>query len=162
MSALALERPFSRTLARWRPLLGWWLASRLVTVAAFLILDLRGPVGYFGAQLYRTPLTLFGTWDGSWYRRVAAHGYLLVPGRQSDPAFFPVYPILLRLLRDVGLRYIAAGVLLSNACFVLAVVAFFELGRRVIDEDTARRAACLLAVTPMAFVFSMTLPYVWP
>jgi Mannosyltransferase (PIG-V) len=137
---------------------GWWLASRLVTIAAFLALDLRGPAGYFGAQLYRSPLTLFGTWDGVWYRRVAAHGYLLVPGRQSDPAFFPVYPILLRGLHDAGLRYVVAGVLLSNACFLLASVAFFELGRRVVDEDTARRAACLLAVTPMAFVFSMTYP----
>jgi len=138
----------------------WWAISRLVALLAFLLLDALGPRGLIQAALYHRPLELLGAWDGVWYARIAQHGYIVLPGAQSDTAFFPLFPILLRGLHALlGLPYWAAGALISNLSLAVAVVAFFELGLRVVgDRDLARRAACFLAVTPMGFVFSMSYP----
>ena len=136
----------------------WWAVSRLVTIAAFASCYALGPQGRLGAQLYRTPLQLLGAWDGLWYRRVAAYGYLMIPHRQSDPAFFPAFPILLRELHRLGIPFTLAGVLVSNLSLAVAAVAFYEFGSRVVDPVIARRAACFLAISPMGFVFSMAYP----
>jgi hypothetical protein len=138
--------------------LAWWLASRVVTAVAFAVCYALGPRGRLGPAFFHGPLALVGAWDGIWYRRVAEHGYVLVPGLQSDPAFFPVYPILLRGAHALGLPLTAAGALISNLAFLVAAVAFYELGVRVVGPEAARRAACFLVIVPMAFVFSMTYP----
>lgn len=147
-----------RALARWRPVLGWWLASRLVALSAFAVCYALGPRGRLGSQFYGSPLALAGAWDGIWYRRVAEHGYVLVPGLQSDPAFFPLYPILLSALHALRVPYTVGGVVISNVALAVAAVAFYELGVRVVGSAPARRAACFLVIAPMAFVFSMAYP----
>ena len=112
------------------PVLRWVAASRLVVLGSFLALFAAGPIGLVGPRFYEWPLQLLGAWDGVWYGRVAAHGYLLIPGRQSDPAFFPLFPILMRGLHAAGLPLPLAGALIANAAFLVAVPAFHRLGRR--------------------------------
>lgn len=159
LTAVAVDRLRSASLARWKPLLVWWAISRVVTLAAFLALDAFGRQGYLGLSLYHQPLDLLGAWDGVWYARVAQHGYLQVPEVQSDPAFFPLLPILLRAGRVLfHLPYVATGALVSNAALLVALVGFYELGCRVVGAEAALRAACFMAVTPMGFVFSMSYP----
>jgi len=143
---------------RWRVVLGWWALSRVVTLAAFLCLGAIGPRGYLGAQFYHSPLGVLGAWDGVWYQRIAEHGYLLIPGWQSDPAFFPLFPILLRGLHAIGLPYIAAGVIVANLALGVAVVAFYEFSRIVVSEEVALRSAVFISIVPMAFVYSMSYP----
>jgi len=138
--------------------LRWVAASRLVVLGAFLVLFAAGPIGIVGPRFYEWPLQLLGAWDGVWYARVAAHGYLLIPGRQSDPAFFPLYPIVLRALHGAGLPLPVAGALLANAAFLVAVPAFHRLGRRLLPEPVALRGAVFLAIAPMGYVFSMAYP----
>ena len=148
----------------WRYALGepvvirWLVISRLTTFGCFLALYLLGPMGRLDASWYGTPGALLGAWDGAWYARVAEHGYLLIPGHQSDPAFFPLFPILMRGLHACGLPFTAAGVVIANAAFAVAIVGFYHLGCRLLPEPIARRGAVFLAVTPMGFVFSMAYP----
>src|SRR4029078_12180605 len=89
---------------------------------------------------------------------VAEQGYLLIPGRQSDPAFFPLFPIVLRAMRGLGISFRTSGVLVANVAFVVGILAFYELSRRLVAEDVARAAALIAAFFPMSFVFSMTYP----
>jgi Gpi18-like mannosyltransferase len=103
-------------------------------------------------------LSVLSFWDGVWYRRVAEHGYLLVPGRQSDPAFFPLFPIVLRALRWLDFSFLTTGILVANVAFVIGIVAFYELSRRIVPGEVARTSALLAAFFPMSFVFSMTYP----
>jgi hypothetical protein len=110
-----------------------------------------------GASTAHT-LTILSDWDGLWYRIVAERGYLLIPGRQSDPAFFPLFPIVLRGFHALGLSYFATGLLLANGGFIVGILAFFELSRRLVPEDVARASTLLAAFFPMSFVFSMTYP----
>lgn len=103
-------------------------------------------------------LATLGYWDGKWYRTVAERGYLLIPGRQSDPAFFPLFPILLRGVHALGLSYLTAGLAIANLAFVAGLLTFHELSKYVVDAETAKVATVLAAFFPMSFVFSMTYP----
>ena len=89
---------------------------------------------------------------------VARGGYLLVPGRQSDPAFFPLYPIMLRVVHAAGVGWGVAGPLLSNVAFLLGLVLFHRLSLELFSEQLARRATTYLAIFPLSYVFSMSYP----
>jgi hypothetical protein len=137
----------------------WWAVSRLAVVAtAFAVHALRRPHGYFDPQVARRPLALLGIWDGAWYRRVAEHGYLLVAHHQSDPAFFPLYPIFLRVAHPLGMSYVVVGIVISNVALLVGLVLFYELGRTFLPEAVAYRSATLAAVFPLGYVFSMVYP----
>src|SRR5437879_3413657 len=103
----------------------------------------------------------FGTleaWDGVWYRYIAVHGYILVPGHQSDPAFFPLYPLLLKIVGVTGIATGVAGIFLSMIFFLGALLAFDALGVELVGPPLARRATLLLAVFPTSYVCSMVYP----
>lgn len=157
MTALAVTRT-PAVVERWRPVLRWWALSRLITLAAFGVLQLAGPLGSLGPRFYSGPFGLLSSWDGVWYSRIAEHGYLLVPGQQSDTAFFPLYPLLLRAWYEIGVPPSVSGPIVSNLALVVGLVGFYELGRRVVGERIALRAALFAAIAPMSFVYSMTYP----
>jgi hypothetical protein len=161
-AAVSTDSVGDRTLAwvlRNRAILAWWAASRAVVVAAALIVHLlHEPRGYFGHRVFHAPLGTLESWDGTWYRHVAAHGYLLVPGHQSDPAFFPLYPLLLKLVGATGMSTGAGGVALSSLLFLVGLVAFDAFGRELFPRPLARRATLLAAVFPMSYVCSMVYP----
>ena len=138
---------------------GWWAAGRAVVFGAVLAVHAaHGPTGFLSHEVHGHPLAILGGWDGRWYRMVAESGYLLVPGRQSDPAFFPLYPVLLRAVHGLGIGYTTAGPLLSTGALLGALVAFHALSRDLFGETFARRAAVYAAIFPLGTVFSMTYP----
>ena len=137
----------------------WWAGTRAFVFAiAFAVHVLGRPAGYLRHDVHAHVFGLLNAWDGRWYRLVAAEGYLLVPGRQSDPAFFPLYPLLLRLGEHLGVSAAASGLILSNLLLLVALVAFHALTRDVLGRETARRATIYVAVFPLGFVFSMAYP----
>src|SRR5262249_18604420 len=82
-------------------LLGWWAGGRALVFGTALTLHVFGPRGLIGAGERTHLLGALATWDGRWYRTVAANGYLLEPGRQSDPRVLPAVPdVPPRLARD--------------------------------------------------------------
>ena len=86
--AVAVETPGRPAVAEWlavrREIVVWWAASRVVVFAgAFALHVTRVPHGYFGPAIFRPVFGPLEAWDGIWYRLIATHGYLLVPGRQS-------------------------------------------------------------------------------
>jgi hypothetical protein len=137
---------------------GWWAGSRALVLATAAAMHVLGPRGLIGHDERAHVLGVLGAWDGRWYRTVAANGYLLEPGRQSDPAFFPFYPLLLRALHGLGLGYLTAGVVLSQLAFLAALAAFELLTRELFGPVFARRTVVYLALFPMGFVFSMAYP----
>lgn len=163
LERVALEAPTRIAVGEWlaarRAIIVWWAGSRvLVFGSAFALHLTRAPRGYFGPALFRPLFGPLEAWDGIWYRLIALHGYLLVPGRQSDPAFFPLYPLLLKILGTTGMPIAVAGVLLSNVLFLGALFAFDALSAELFDRGRARRATLLLAVFPTTYVCSMIYP----
>jgi hypothetical protein len=153
------ERPLAAAWAARREVVAWWALSRvLVLVAALSLHWTKGPRGYFGPSVFAHVLGPLQAWDGIWYRLIAQHGYLLVSGRQSDPAFFPLYPLLLKAGGLTGLPLGVVGIVLSTFLFLGALLAFDALGHELVGPDLARRATILLAVFPTTYVCSMVYP----
>jgi hypothetical protein len=156
----ALARAWAWTLAR-RELLAWAFGTRAIVIgSAYLLHRLHRPQGFFPVQYDAFDSTnhVLGAWDGEWYRTVARDGYIFHAHAQNDTAFFPLYPLLIRAVHQLGPDLLLAGLVISNVCFVVAVLAFAALTERLFDADTARRAAIWLCVFPLGFVFSMEYP----
>ncbi len=68
-------------------------------------------------------------WDAAWYLVIAHYGYRPEFGAFTAPrdAFFPLYPLGLRALSDVGLAPVIAGVGLSVAAFMAALYGLHRL-----------------------------------
>ncbi len=112
-------------------------------------------------------------WDAVWYLVIARHGYrpeLASFGTGSRAAFFPLYPLGVRALSELGAPPIAAGVALSLVALAAALygihrLSTMELGRLYRgglahparsshSDDVARLAVLVTALAPMAFFFS--------
>jgi Mannosyltransferase (PIG-V) len=125
--------------------------------------DVRiGNLSLYGASVWtKTRETIF-TADAYWYAGIAREGYHREPYSAERPrnwAFFPLYPILLRGATAVVGEVVLAGVILSQICFLLALVLLqrtaVEFG---LDEAAARRAVIYLALSPVSYFFSLPLP----
>ncbi len=145
---------------RWRMLrsdaiavLPAWLTARALVLAAYVaaiaIADRLTPDGR------PTPLTEGPiSWDGTWYRDIAAHGY----GQTENESlrFFPLFPLLGRALTAPfgGRDDVALVVVATVASFVLAVL----VRRLMLAEghtlETADRAVWLTMIFPAAFVLT--------
>jgi hypothetical protein len=115
---------------------------------------------------------MLGLWDATWYRQIAEDGYPhAVPlGSTGDPqqsalAFYPLAPLLARLLMTTGASFELAGAVVSLVAGAAAAVGVHALLRRALATRTsaavARRgawsAAVLFCVSPPSLVFQV--PY---
>ena len=91
-------------------------------------------------------------WDGEWYVDIARRGYYFIPHRMSSVAFFPVYPLLIRMVSPlVGGHQVLAGVLVTMGCGIAAAVMFFVWAHELLGRDKARTALGLLLAYPCSF-----------
>jgi mannosyltransferase PIG-V len=158
----------------WRAL---WI-SRLIVLAAGV-----GAVAVFGVGRARSAFDPAGItsgfgwlgnllvapvarWDAVWYLVIAHYGYrpeLAAFGTGSRAAFFPLYPLGVRALSEVGVPPIAAGVAISLVALAAALYGIHRLSTLELDRlaaqsthrgDAARLAVLVTALAPMAFFFS--------
>jgi Mannosyltransferase (PIG-V) len=90
-------------------------------------------------------------WDSNWYVDIAQHGYR---HESVEPAFFPLYPLLMRGLGEVVGSVVVAGVAISLAAFFVALVLLHRLTELELGPEVARRAPLLLALFPTSLFFS--------
>ncbi len=90
-------------------------------------------------------------WDSVWYLAVAHSGYGSHPPDPARPAFFPLYPLLLRALGSD----IVVGIALSLACFVVGAVFLYRLTALELGTAAAGPAVMALALFPGSLFFSM-------
>lgn len=61
-------------------------------------------------------------YDGGWYAGIAEHGYHYIPGQQSNVAYFPLYPMLMRAVGWIVGDTVDAGLLITAVAGCLAAV----------------------------------------
>ena len=104
-------------------------------------------------------------WDAGWYRVIAELGYLdiAIVGEQRNFAFFPLYPLLIRIARwlipDTGV----AGLLISNLALALALILLYQLvldrfGTTPTGIALAQTTTLLAVVYPFSFYYSALYP----
>lgn len=105
--------------------------------------------------------SLLTVWDAAWYERIAKDGYHggVVHGGH-DFAFFPAWPLLMKVTSLGVLPLVETGALLANLLFVAAVIVIWRVLADRLGERTATAGVVLLSFAPSAWVFS--LPYSEP
>ncbi len=95
------------------------------------------------------PIDVWARWDSVWYLTIAEHGY---HGAAQTLAFWPLYPLLIAGLGTLlGGHDLLAGVLISLAAALGALVMLERLGAPLVGLPAARRAVLYLALFPTAF-----------
>jgi Gpi18-like mannosyltransferase len=98
-------------------------------------------------------VNMWARWDSGWYLDIARHGYMFIPGKQSNVAFFPLYPYLVRFVHyfiplphDAG--WLLIGIIIANAAFLVALIYLYHLVRLDYDRSLAARVVLYLCVFP--------------
>jgi hypothetical protein len=152
-----VEQPSGRTrlATRARPLLrpaAYYLASRIALFGAALIATATFPKLHIIRSL--------GTvWDGTWYLKIAQHGYpdhLFNEGDGSRWAFFPGFPAVVRAVAEVTRLSLPDAAVIAAFVFGLtSALAIWLALREVFGARLADRAVLLYVFCPTAYVLSL-------
>jgi hypothetical protein len=90
-------------------------------------------------------------WDSVWFRDIATKGYYSDP-YNAPAAFFPLYPMLIRLLTPLclGKDWIAA-LLVGNLAALGALIVLYRLVEHEFDRSSAGRTVFYLVAFPTGF-----------
>lgn len=101
---------------------------------------------------------IWGAWDTGYYVYLAKNWYPpidLFLGASKNYAFFPLYPLLMRILGTIlGGSFYLAGLIISNASLLIACIFLYKLVRLDTDKNTALKSVKYLFLFPAAFIFS--------
>ena len=86
----------------------------------------------------------WANFDGIHYLSIAQRGYV------SQAAFFPLYPLLIRILGG----HFWAGLLIVSVSFLLALIVFYKLIRLDYRDGVAKQSILSLLIFPTAFYFA--------
>jgi hypothetical protein len=149
----------------WREAWGALWTSRLVVWAAGLLgvlwLGRAAGTGQYDAGGLTAPFSPFGDllvgptarWDSVWYLTIAQDGYGDAHSH-AQAAFYPLYPLLMRVVGWVVGSPLVAGIVVSLACFLAALALLHKLAALELGERDARGTVLLVAFFPTAFFFS--------
>jgi hypothetical protein len=138
--------------------------SRAVVIAAAMVAGMCSAIAvwsslHFGAVAVAEArgrldggalVRAWARWDSGWYASIARDGYTYAPGMQGPVAFFPGYPLAIRVLANLGLDEFTSGFLVSLGCGILACWLFARWAVTQADSQTALVAAMLLILYPFA------------
>ncbi len=94
-------------------------------------------------------LAVWGRWDAVHYLQIARHGYY-----GTDMAFFPLYPLLIRIVGTWIGNDLIAGLIISNAAFFFGLLFFYKLVEHQYNRAFAHRAIFYVSIFPTAIFFS--------
>lgn len=132
----------------WHPFVIYfiWLISLIAIL--FLLFLIFPKSEYASANFFEN----FTNWDGRYYISIAKYGYV-------DPthyAFFPGYPLVIRVLSLITGNFALSAVLISMTSTLLACFIFYKLIKLDFKEKIARNSIFALLIFPTSFYFLMT------
>lgn len=145
----------SRFRERWRAFftsrVTWvWILTRGVVVLGTVL----GGILLVGSSNPLADLvTLWNRWDTEWYISIAQQGYYPEGVHQNNPAFFPLFPMLIRVGIQLGLSPAGAGMLISLIASLIAAFGLARLTREIGGRPELGVLAWLLAPTAV-FLFA--------
>jgi hypothetical protein len=92
-------------------------------------------------------LSYWAHWDGAWYLEIAMHGYRT----PTSTAFFPLFPMLLRVGAAFGGGPALWGVLISLVATPFAMYFLYRIAEKLQSVKAARIAVLTFAFFPTAF-----------
>lgn len=100
---------------------------------------------------------IFSAWDSPLYQGIATSGYEVI--NQNEPggnvAFFPLFPLLIRGLMNLGLPFEVAGTLINNLAFFGALILLYKWVETTNNPQAARWTTAVLAWCPLSIFGSV-------
>ncbi len=148
VAKLAIAARFNRTV---RDVLVTFIVTRLPLIAiaelASMVIGQRPGVHY--AASANPLLAVWGRWDAEHYLGIAQHGY-----SGFEPAFFPLYPELIRVVTLLTGSHLIAGLIVSNTASFFALLYLYKLVAHEYNRQVAQRAVFYVSIFPTAIFFS--------
>lgn len=105
---------------------------------------------------YQSVLDLFFRWDSYWYIEIVEYGYSYFPGELSSVAFFPLYPLLVKIFSFLFGNPKLVGFIISNAALFLACFYLYKLANLEFrNKSIAMKAVFFMLIAPVSFFFSI-------
>ena len=133
-----------------RIFLFWRFGLFLITYLGSMTIPLvaNGGVGAIGTNKQFGYWASWAQWDGGHYLDIAQHGYIL----NSDFAFFPIYPLLIKSTSFfLANNFLISGLLISNISFVIFLFIFYKLVKEKYSESIAFHSVITFLVFPTTF-----------
>lgn len=131
-----------------------YVVARVATLAAIVV----------ASRLHRSDLdNLLGKSDGVWYLGIAQHGYGPLPRlatervytHLSSLAFFPLYPLLIRLFTWPDISYLVAALLVTAIAGVVAAALIAAWARPIVGNRGAVALVAVWSLLPSSAVLDM-------
>ncbi|MEO1427723.1 MAG: mannosyltransferase family protein [Cyanobacteria bacterium J06632_19] len=125
-----------------------WFGSRLFIWFVLLGIAplLQAPPGGIKATF---GLEVFNAWDSGQYQNIISNGYEFInDGKMHNVAFFPLFPLIVKLLMSLGFSFEIAGLLVNNLAFLGAIYCVYFWVKSFLGENEARWATAVLAWCP--------------
>jgi hypothetical protein len=156
----------ARPASSWIAPLVLWAGSRIVStvfLAAMFIVATASGWTFASHRAHPTFLTFSGSWDASFYRTIATHGYpTTLPTDAAghvlpNPwAFLPVFPAVVHVVMLTGASFWLAGFLVALVCGAAAVVLLYRLICATGCSTRAVRGTALFAFGPLSFLLQVS------
>lgn len=97
---------------------------------------------------YQDYLHRWATWDGGHFRGIAEAGY-----KESQTVFFPLFPILIRLLMFLGINSLYASIFISIISGFVGLFFLYKLLQLDFQESFIKKSIFFLLIYPTSFIF---------
>ncbi|MGL5032535.1 MAG: hypothetical protein ACRC6M_01880, partial [Microcystaceae cyanobacterium] len=128
-----------------------WLCSRLIIVVAMLGVApfLNATNGGIQAQF---GWDVFSAWDSDFYQKISTSGYEVLANHQpgANVAFFPLFPIAIYLVHQLGIPTAIAGTVINNLALLGTLILFYDWVASHNGESVARWVTAVLAWCPLS------------
>lgn len=98
-------------------------------------------------------ISIWNTWDTQHYIRITEYGYGNKMIRYGEVliAFFPFYPLLIKISSFIFKDYLLSGLIVSNISYIVAVFYLYKLVLLDYDKDDALRSIIYFSIFPTAY-----------
>lgn len=97
---------------------------------------------------YQEYLLRWATWDGGHFRGIAEAGY-----KQSQTAFFPLFPIFIKFLMLLGIHSLYGSIFISVISGFVGLFFLYKLLLLDFKENLIRKTIFFLLIYPTSFIF---------
>lgn len=128
-----------------------------VRMAVFLLSAVAYPL--FNQVVDAQPILVFiadiwNQWDSRWFLAIAEWGYDAEGVRAAHVVFFPLYPLLIKLVELVVGNFFWAAIIVANVMSTAGLFMFYKLAKFEFGKNVAWWSLVALMIFPTAYIFS--------
>lgn len=134
----------------------WWLTPLTIFLIWRISLEIIGQFFYWinisSLRSINYSQSIWWRWDSDWYGTIVNYGYNLGNGQQPNVTFFPLYPLLWKIVMTVTrLPNYLSALLVSNSLALGSFIIFYHWLSIVWGDLVAKRGLVALAIFPTSF-----------